>query len=373
MSRRIAVISFATEEDVRGAAQAAPEHGYRVVDAYTPYPVHGLDEAMGLRRSRLSWICFVGGLLGAAGALWFQHWTMAVDWPVNVGGKPWNSLPARMPVVFETMVALAGLGVVLAFLFRCRLFPGKPGVAPVRGATDNCFVLVLENLGTSYMVHAFRDLVADFHGTILPAEEEPRRPGRPRPVLNGLLFVGFIATLALYLVMGRDLSQRNYEYMPDMAHSPAYDTYAPNPDFADGKALQLPQPGTIPRGRMPLHYGRSLKEADRAGEELPNPFAAGDPGVLERGKFIYQKFCLFCHGAQGKGDGPVIARGMVRPPSLLDNAVLMKDGKLFHVLTYGILQKQMASYAAQLSREDRWKVILYVKSLKPKGKGVKRP
>src|SRR5271166_1942554 len=138
--KRVFVGTFATEEDVLGAARAARERGLRIADAYTPYAVHGLDRAMGLRPSRLPWVCFGLGLLGAVFKLTFQFWAMAVDWPINVGGKPWNSLPAYVPVTFEVMVLLAGLGVVFAFLLRCRLLPGKQATPLFRGATDDTFL-----------------------------------------------------------------------------------------------------------------------------------------------------------------------------------------------------------------------------------------
>jgi hypothetical protein len=155
--------SFATEEDILGAVRAAREHGFRIADTYTPYAVHGLDRAMGLRPSRLPWACFACGLFGAVFALSTQYWAAAYSWPLNVGGKPWNSLPAYVPMAFEVMVLLAGLGVVLAFLLRCRLFPGK-GAAPLfPGTTDDRFVLVLERPADSGEADVARRLFEDFH------------------------------------------------------------------------------------------------------------------------------------------------------------------------------------------------------------------
>jgi mono/diheme cytochrome c family protein len=190
--------------------------------------------------------------------------------------------------------------------------------------------------------------------------------------LNLLLFLAFVGTLGLYVLLDRDLRQRNFEIMPDMAHPVAYDTYAPNPHFPDGTTFQSPVPGTIPRGRPPLHYGPSAQDAVRAGAELPNPFRPSDRRARARGGFVYTNYCVVCHGPKGKGDGPVMERGMPLSPSLLvENAVEMKDGQMFHVLTYG--QKTMAAHAGQLSRADRWKVILYVRSLQRQAKGVKKP
>jgi hypothetical protein len=143
MSTRVLVADFTAEGDLFAALAVGRDRGWPVVDVFTPYPVHGLDRALGMRRSRLSVACFLCGLLGASLALWFQFWASSSDWPLNVGGQPWNSLPAFVPVTFETMVLFAGLGLVLAWLIRCQLYPGKVAMIPSPGVTDNRFVLVL--------------------------------------------------------------------------------------------------------------------------------------------------------------------------------------------------------------------------------------
>ena len=131
-----------TERELLAATRAARERGCEIVDVHTPYPVHGLDKAMGLKPSRLSWVCFGCGAAGTLLAWYFQHWTSAVDWPINVGGKPWDSLPAFVPVIFETCVLFAGLGVVFALLVRCRLWPGRKAELPGPGITNDRFVIV---------------------------------------------------------------------------------------------------------------------------------------------------------------------------------------------------------------------------------------
>lgn len=144
MSRRVLIASFGSEDDILGATRAVRAAGLHVIDAYTPYPVHGLPEVMGLRRSRLPVLCFVAAVIGAGLKLWFEYWTATVDWPVNVGGKPWNSLPAFIPVTFEVMVLFAGLGTVAAFLVIARLRPGRRLALAAPGITDDRFVLALE-------------------------------------------------------------------------------------------------------------------------------------------------------------------------------------------------------------------------------------
>jgi hypothetical protein len=170
MSRFI-VACFAREEDVLAATQSAKEKGMHIVDVYTPYAVHGLDHAMGLGPSRLGWLCCAFGFLGVVFAFAFQFWTMSVNWPVNVGGKPWNSLPAFVPVAFEVMVLLGGLGVVLAFLIICRLYPGKQPHARIPDATNDSFVLVVEGSDYHAEAGAARSLFQRFNAVYVEEEE----------------------------------------------------------------------------------------------------------------------------------------------------------------------------------------------------------
>ena len=183
-----------------------------------------------------------------------------------------------------------------------------------------------------------------------------------RVALNGFLFLAVAVLVAAGWILSPDLTKPNFEFLPQMAHSPRYNAFAPNPNFGDGSTLQRPEPGTIARGSMPLHYAATPQDALRAGEELKSPLDLSSVRARERGAFVFSKFCAVCHGAGGTGNGPVAQRGYPAPPSLLaEHALKMKDGQLFHVLTYG--QNNMPSYASQLSREDRWNAILYVRTM----------
>ena len=135
---------FAHEKDLLEGVRTVRRHGIPIVDAFTPYPVHGLDRAMGLRPSPLTWVCFVCALTGATLALVFERWALAVDWPVNIGGKPWNSLPSDVPVAFELAVLLGGFGSVFALFGLCRLYPGRRARLVHPRVTDDRFVLVVE-------------------------------------------------------------------------------------------------------------------------------------------------------------------------------------------------------------------------------------
>lgn len=182
---------------------------------------------------------------------------------------------------------------------------------------------------------------------------------------RGRLNLALLALLVALLLTGamakRDTSVPNVEFLPEMVRTSRWNAYSANPFFADGKTLQSPAPGTIPRGKIPLPYAKTEADATRAGRELRNPFAATDAVALARGAVVYQNFCLPCHGATGAGDGPVVRRGYPAPTR---SEVPLSDGEMFHVITYG--RGNMASYAAQVSREDRWRAILFIRAQEQK-------
>jgi len=155
--------SFAREEDVVAATEAARERGLTVLDVYTPYAVHGLDRAMGLEPSRLPWVCFLLGLAGAGLKVWFEYWASAVSWPVNVGGKPWNSLPAFVPITFEVMVLFAGVSTVVAFLWVADLRPWRRARLPHPAVTDDRFVLLLAVTNAAIPVGSITQLLELHH------------------------------------------------------------------------------------------------------------------------------------------------------------------------------------------------------------------
>ncbi len=179
MSDRLLLATFDHEDDILAATAEVRRLGYCVVDVFTPYPVHGLDQALGLRPSRLTWVCFVCAMIGVIGMLWFEHWVAALSWAIDVGGKPWNSLPSDIPVAFEMAVLLGGFGSVFALLCVCRLYPGKRACTPTSRVTDDHFVLVIEQSDASFSLSRVKQVLEEFHvldleERVVPAGDHPQ-------------------------------------------------------------------------------------------------------------------------------------------------------------------------------------------------------
>lgn len=145
MKGRLHIAIFGNAQDLLAAARACRAGGLELVEAYAPFPVHGLDAVLGRRRSRLPWVTLAAGGAGLLLALVFQYWASAADYPLNVGGKPWDSFPAFLPVGFEMLVLLGGLATAGAFLVRSRLRPGEPRWRPDERVSDDRFALILRS------------------------------------------------------------------------------------------------------------------------------------------------------------------------------------------------------------------------------------
>lgn len=172
-----------------------------------------------------------------------------------------------------------------------------------------------------------------------------------------------LAGLLLFTVAcERDLQWPGYQItiLSDMVEPVPYEAFTKNPVFEDGRTLQVPPAGSIPRGAKPFSYKATDADAERAGSELVNPIAPTEEN-LQRGKFVYETFCLSCHGVGGDGDGPLIPK-YPNPPSFYSTRLKdMPDGRLFHVITLG--RRDMPAHGSQIEASDRWRLIHYVREL----------
>jgi cytochrome c1 len=182
------------------------------------------------------------------------------------------------------------------------------------------------------------------------------------------IFISIVAISSLLLeACDRDKNNPGYDYFPDMAYSNAYETYAPNPNFADGKTLQTPVEGTISREGEYYPYKKNDADMLKAAK-LKNPIIADNENI-QRGKVVYQNICLQCHGFKADGNGQLYKSGKYpfHPANLVSKKIAdLADGEIFHVITvgYGI----MPAHQIIVRPADRWKVILYIRELQKKSK-----
>ncbi len=157
---------FRTAEQILEATRRARQEGYRQMDAYTPYTVEGLAEELDLPRTRVPFVVLMGGLVGAAIGFFMQYWSMAVDYPLNVGGRPHNSWPVFIPVTFELMVLVAAFAAILGMFFLNGLpQPYHPvfNVARFARASQDRFFLCIEALDPLFDLERTRQFLAGLH------------------------------------------------------------------------------------------------------------------------------------------------------------------------------------------------------------------
>lgn len=162
MFNRYLIGIFQNESKLLAAVRCLRDNQISIHDVYSPYAIHGIDEAMGIRRSRLPFVTAIFGFLGLSLALFFQFWVAVIDWPINVGGKPDNSTLAFIPVAFEMTILFGGLGTVAFFFLRSKLFPGRRPKIFFEGISDNKFALVLEQKDSSFDEKTVEDILKEF-------------------------------------------------------------------------------------------------------------------------------------------------------------------------------------------------------------------
>ena len=156
---------FESPEELLAAAQRAHREGYRRMDAHSPFPIHGLAEAIGVRRTWLPLLVLIGGVLGALVGYGTQYYVAVIDYPINVGGRPFNSWPSFIPITFEVTILFAALTAVLGMLALNGLpMPYHPAFNAPRFAlaTHDRFFLCIEATDPKFDPHATRKFLESF-------------------------------------------------------------------------------------------------------------------------------------------------------------------------------------------------------------------
>ncbi len=186
------------------------------------------------------------------------------------------------------------------------------------------------------------------------------------------LFAPAFMLLLFFTSCEVDKNNPGYDYMGkhDMYYTKFDKAYTPNKILPHGQTIQPPPKGTVARGKKPFPFkGESVadrvKEQYEAGDVLHNPLKPTDE-VLAEGKRLFNVFCSDCHGKSGAGDGHLYTAGLypAKPTSLIENYVQSKpDGEIYYVITKGSISGLMPGHEIQIRPEDRWKIILYLRTL----------
>jgi len=135
---------YTKESNLLEAVKKLRDENIKIKDVFTPYPVHGLDHALGLKRSGLPKTAFLAGTVGAIAGFGFQVWVFTNAYPINIGGKPYLAAPAFIPVAFECTVLFAAIAIVLAYLLKSNLGIGANNKIYDERTTDDRFLVLLE-------------------------------------------------------------------------------------------------------------------------------------------------------------------------------------------------------------------------------------
>lgn len=353
---------FDAPEALFDAIQKVRAKGFSKLEAYSPYPVHGLDRALGLRRSPLAGMVLVLGLLGVAFAIFLQGWTSAVDYPLITGGKPPFSWQAFLPVSFEIMVFFATFTAGLGMLILLNRLPSfrHPVLASraIASITRDRFALAIESGGSEIDVAAARAALEDAGAAEIEVlfEPPPEAPLSARFIARAGFAIAIscvAAGLATYWAV------KLLPVLPPMSHmeeGPRVDPYETSSYLPGGTSMRVPAPGTVARGAIPYAIARE-EEAD----SLANPLPA-TKAVYLRGKKVYGDRCAVCHGPKGDGRSALTSAYGASPSNLLSRQVAgYRDGRIFHTITVG--KGAMPAYDADIPADDRWAVVRYLRAL----------
>lgn len=352
-------------ESADGLIAAIPQvkaRGFDRLEAYTPYPVHGLDGALGQRRSPLAGMVMVMGALGAVTALFFQWWMSAVDYPIITGGKAPFSWQAFVPIMFEITVLFATFTAGLGMLLLLNKLPyfGHPvlGSKAIEGITRDRFALCVEFDGAALREDeaAAALLAAGALSAETVAAPDPSPSISAEFILRslvGVLVACAVSGFAMYWAI------KLFPVLPPMVHmqvQPKLNPQKADAFFKDGHGMQRPVPGTVARGYLPL----GVASQDEAAA-LVNPLPRSEE-VLALGRAGYMNHCVVCHGALGDGQMTLTSAYGAKPANLQSQQFRdYPDGKIYWAVVMG--KNAMPSYAADLTEEERWAVVHYVRAL----------
>lgn len=367
---------YGSPESLITAAHVVCSAGFGCWDTFSPFPLRGMDQAMGIRPTRLPWLVFVGGCVGGVFALAMQWYTNAVDYPGIASGKPLWNVFAAVPITFEMIILLSAIAAWVGMLLLIRLPHSYRSLASVRNferATNDRFFVYIDATDPKFSSEQTASLLWQTGAvSVQIVREDPSRVSLPRWLFGSLVILG-VASLIPFTVVAwlrnRESRLPRVHGVQDMDFQPKIKADGRNPFFQDGRASRPPVEGTIAVGD--LHEDEHLYQGVVAGQparNFPSTIIVDDT-LFARGRVQFGIYCAPCHGLFGKSDGMIsqraddLAEGTWVPPSSLHQAYIRKqmDGQLFQAISKGI--RNMPGYANQISATDRWAIVAYVRAL----------
>lgn len=145
MTENYISVQFEDEKELLATIKLVKEAEIKIFDVFTPFHVHGLDKALGLKKSLIPTVGFICGSFGALTGFLLQTWIFVDAWPLNIGGKPFFAVPSFIPVTFELTVLFAVFGMIGAFLYKSKLYPGSKNKIYHNKITDDSFVMIIDS------------------------------------------------------------------------------------------------------------------------------------------------------------------------------------------------------------------------------------
>jgi mono/diheme cytochrome c family protein len=377
-TQRVAGIlaEFDTPESLKAAARRLRDEGFTGWDAHSPFPIHGIDRAMGVRTTRLPWLVLGGGLAGAAGALLMQWWMNAVNYPMVISGKPYFSLPANIPITFELLVllgAFAAFGGALAINLLPQFWHWTFSSRSFARATTDGFFISIDAADAKFDQSAVHALLETLGAkSVEVCHESPEGWKIPSAFYWTSAVVIVLAVLPPLLIAkyrAETKSLPRIHPIQDMSFQEKYKPQAPSTLFKDGRAMRKPVPGTVSEGGLEEneHLYRGLVDGQPAAT-FPMPVTMA---MMLRGQQRFSIYCATCHGLLGEGGNTGItsirAIKLQEPKWILPLSLHKPEiraqpvGQYFSTITNGV--RTMPSYGAQIPVEDRWVIILYIRAL----------
>ena len=365
------------------AANRVREAGFKRWDTFTPFPIHGIDGAMGIKPTILPWLVFGAGVTGCAVAVLLQWGTNAVqlDYGVTqsyqwiVSGKPFWSIPANIPIIFELTVLFSALTAMFGMLVLNNL-PQLSHPLDLKErfarATNDRFFLLVEANDPKFDEDSTRRLLDETSPVVLDEVAKDTRPSQlPRGWVYGGVVLAFAALVPFALVAQartQKTRQPRIHLVQDMDFQSKYKAQNENPFFRDGRAMRGSIPGTVSIDELRSDHLALGKVDGEFARIFPREIETSE-ATMARGQERFGIYCAPCHGLGGNGDGMIakraqaLAQGTWVPPSNLNQDYLRQQpiGQLFDSISNGV--RNMPAYGNQIPPEDRWAILLYVRAL----------